>query len=133
MIDRLRESRIWQIVFIGALIVVLPLVIDINNRLNTIYQMKQEKSRLNQELLQLQAENETLQAQLEFVQSPEYTELWARTQARMILPGQVAVIPLADKNPATKSPTIAGGWNRTPTDLSPTKAWRDLFFGIDNQ
>ncbi len=129
MIERLRESHTWQLVFIGALIVIMPLMVDINNRLYVIRQMKQEKSRLEQELEQLEAKNQALQAQLEFVQSAAYTEFWARTQARMALPGEVAVVPISDGQSVDGSTHLAddGAWQTGA--LSPAQAWYDLFFG----
>ena len=129
MIERLRESRSWQLVFVGALIIILPLIVDINNRLDIIRQMKQEESQLNQELQRLQAENQALQTQLEFVQSPKYTELWARTQARMTLPGEVAIVPLMDGKPVDVSTHTTEDEVWASPRLSPTQAWHDLFFG----
>jgi cell division protein FtsB len=55
-------------------------------------QMRAEERRLEQGVAALQLRNDDLCAELEFVQSPEYVEYWARVEANMARPGEVVVV-----------------------------------------
>ncbi len=55
-----------------------------------------------------QARHDELVAQLEYVRSDEYVERWARGEARLARPGEVAVVVLEDEE-------LAGGVQPTPT------------------
>jgi cell division protein FtsB len=66
-------------------------------------QMRIEESHLEDIVAAEQARHEELAAQLEYAQSDEYVEQWARAEARMAQPGEVVVIVLRD-------------WDEEPTD-----------------
>ena len=59
-------------------------------------QMRVEERRLEQLVAAEQARHVELLAQSEYVGSDEYVEQWARADARMARPGEVAVVVLAD-------------------------------------
>jgi cell division protein FtsB len=61
-------------------------------------QMRVEQSHLEELVAAEQARNEELAAQLEYVQSDEYVERWARVEAKMARAGEVAVIVLTDRD-----------------------------------
>lgn len=101
MIEKLSESRGWQILFIVVLVLVVPLTVDINNRISVIRGMHHREVQLQHELTAAQKEHAVLESQLEFVNSDTYLEWWARVEARMTRPGEVAFIPLiSDANPS---------------------------------
>ncbi len=129
MIQKLRESRSWQLLLIAALILLMPLIVDINGRISVIRRMHQEKSRLQQELIKVQTEQETLQAQLEFVASDAYLEQWARVDARMTKPGEIAIIPLTAGPPEQAAPALENPLFPAASDPSIPEQWRRLFFG----
>ncbi len=132
MIKKLRESRSWQLLLITALILLMPLIADVNGRISVIRRMRQEESRLEQELTQTQTEQEALQERLEFVTGDTYLEQWARVDARMTKPGQVTVIPLAADPLAQSAPAQAVNlFPATPPSPSIPEQWRRLFFGDD--
>ena len=127
MIEKLRDSRGWQLLVITSLILVVPLMADINGRIGVLRRMHQQQTLLNQELARARAEQETLEKQLQFVTGDEYLEQWARIEARMTRPGEVAIIPLYQEQ--TQPETSASGAS-SPTDasLSTSQQWHRLFF-----
>ena len=128
VIEKLRESKSWQFLLIAALILILPLMVDITGRIGIIQRMHEEKIRLEQEIATKEAEHQALQEQLDFVASDTYLEQWARVDARMSLPGEVAAIPLHDekveKMPLTKQDRPAPGADAD----SISQQWHQLFF-----
>ena len=128
MIEKLRESKSWQFLLIAALILILPLMVDITGRIGIIQRMHEEKVRLGQEITEKEAEHQALQERLDFVAGDTYLEQWARVDARMSLPGEVAAIPLHDagveETSATQQDSLAPGDDAD----SISQQWHQLFF-----
>jgi cell division protein FtsB len=61
-------------------------------------QMRIEEKRLEQLVAAEQARHDELVAQSEYVGSDEYVEHWARAEAKMSRPGEVAVVVLTDSS-----------------------------------
>ncbi len=59
-------------------------------------QMRAEEIRLEQAVAAKQAHHDELVVQLEYVRSDECVEQWAREDAKMARPGEVAVVALDD-------------------------------------
>jgi cell division protein FtsB len=59
-------------------------------------QMRIEERRLEQMVAAERARHDELVAQLEYVRSDEYVEHWARAEAKMARPGEVAVVVPTD-------------------------------------
>jgi cell division protein FtsB len=59
-------------------------------------QMQKEESQLEQEVKGEQDHHDALTAQLDYVQSDEYVEHWARTEARMAKIGEIVVVMITD-------------------------------------
>jgi len=127
VIEKLRESRGWQFLLIAALILVVPLIADVNRRMGDIRRMHQKEAELEQELTAVQAEQEALQEELEYVNSDAYVEEWARVEARMTLTDEVAIVPVITEPPqqteSAESPSPPGD-----TSSSIPKEWHSLFF-----
>jgi cell division protein FtsB len=128
VIEKLYDSRGWQLLLIAALILVVPLTVDINRRMGVIRRMRQEEALFIQELANVQQEHEALQAELEFVRSDGYLEQWARVEARMTLPGEVAVIPLLAESSDPLAPESEN--SPPPNDAARPidEQWHRLFF-----
>jgi cell division protein FtsB len=127
VIEKLRDSRGWQLLVITSLILVVPLMADINGRIGVLRRMHQQQALLNQELAEARAEREALEKQLQFVTSDAYLEQWARVEARMARPGEVAIIPLYQGQ--TQPETSASGASPSPdAALSTSQQWHRLFF-----
>jgi hypothetical protein len=93
--------------------------IAFNARLATVRQMRQDEARSSQEVVAEQARQADLKLLRSYVASDAYVEHWARVEARMTKPGEVAVIPVAPASaqlnatpsvPASAPPTIADEW-----------------------
>ena len=128
MIEKLRESRGWQLFIITALILIVPLMADINGRLGIMRRMRLEEVRLSQELSEEKAEHQALEAQLEWVGQEAYLEQWARVNAKMSLPGEVAIIPFSPHQVEQAASALES--NPSPEDTSPaiSEQWLHLFF-----
>jgi cell division protein FtsB len=59
-------------------------------------QMQQEEAQLEQEVKAEQDHHGDLTSKLEYVQSDEYVEYWARTEARMAKIGEIVVVMITD-------------------------------------
>lgn len=130
MIDKLRESPGRQVLLVIALITLMPLAIDINERLSTMRRMRKEEAQASQLLATAQAEQKTLQAQLDYVSSDAYLEQWARVEARMVQSGQVGIVPVwVDLTPG-QDDVIQAESTSPPVDApaSIPEQWRRLFF-----
>ena len=128
MIEKLRDSRGWQLLIITTLVLIVPVMADINGRIGVIRRMRREEARLSQELAEARAEHEALEAQLRSVATEAYLEQWARVEARLTLPGEVAIIPLFPER--TGAETSAFDDNPSTADAPPSvpEQWRRLFF-----
>jgi cell division protein FtsB len=129
VIERLRESKNWQFLLIAALILVVPLIVDINERVSDIRRKRQELTRLDTELAEVKAEHEALLEELEFVNGDAYLEQWARTDARMTKPGEVVIIPLPTDSAGQTDAELENASSRTDGELSIPEQWHRLFFG----
>lgn len=70
-------------------------------------QMQQEEAQLEQEVQGEQDHFDDLTVQLEYVQSDEHVEYWARTEARMARIGEIVVVMITDADephPPTAEP-----------------------------
>jgi cell division protein FtsB len=130
MINRLRNSRGWQIALVTSVVLFAILVSDVSGRMSILRRMHQEKARLSQELALARTEHESLRADLRSVQSDRYLDEWARVEARLTRPGEVAIIPvMADQ---IQLPQF--GLEPTPDEeenpVSNPDQWRRLFFEV---
>jgi len=100
-------------------LMLVPVAIAFNARLATIRQMRQDEARLSQDVAAEQARQADLKLLQSYVASDAYVEHWARVEARMAKPGEVAVIPVAPASaqlnaapsaPASAPPTIVDEW-----------------------
>jgi cell division protein FtsB len=90
------HTVLWQrLAPVLIVLVLVPVAIAFNARLATVRQMRQDESRLSQEVAAEQARQADLKLLQSYVASDAYVEHWARVEARMTKPGEVAVIPVA--------------------------------------
>jgi cell division protein FtsB len=120
------------IALIIALAIVGGLAWAFGQQLTLARQMQAEEARLVQAVATEQASNDALAAQLEYTKSDEYVEHWARAEAKMARPGEVAVVPLVD---ATAEP--AADAQPTPAPEPAARSfWAELWelvFGSPEQ
>lgn len=125
---RFRNNFIAGIAFAAIMLLAAGLLWGFGRQLMVAYQMRLEEARLEQKVAAEQARYAELIHQQERVQSDEYIEQWARTEAAMTKPGEVLVVPSAELNaeppihttPApTQSPDMRPFWI----------IWLELLFG----
>jgi len=128
MIKKLRNSRGWQLALVTTVVLFAVLVSDVSGRMSILRRMHQEKGRLSQELAQARDERDSLRVALRSVKSDAYLDEWARVEARLTQPGEVAIIPMAADQIQLpqfgEKPTSSEEQKSTPTP----DQWRRLFF-----
>jgi hypothetical protein len=80
---------------IGAILLSLPLLINIVGRMEAEARMSAEVTRVTQKLAQDEAKLNGLKNALDYAKSDAYTERWARVSARWSRDGEVVVVPPA--------------------------------------
>ena len=115
------SKRFW----LAALAVLaLPLLAEFNSRLVVTRQLFEEEARLAHEIEVEQARAAFLQSYAQYARSDAYVEWWARVRARMVKPGEVAVVP---QSPAARTDAIAAvATDRLPRDTA--IEWWAVFF-----
>jgi len=116
-------SRLWIGIAIVAVILVLG---DLNRRMADALRLERESAVAQTVVASLESENARLRTQIAAATSGALVEEWARREAKMILPGEHLVIPVAPQGgtpQATPSPT--------PRPLLPSRwdVWWELLFG----
>ena len=108
-----------------VVLMVILLAFSFNSRLSTIRQLREEEARLKQTATAEKARQAELGLYRDYVASDSYVEHWARVEARMIKPGEVAVVPVAAQSvrltPAAPTPA------RLPATV--LEEWWLAFFG----
>ena len=93
-------------------------------------QLRADETRMEQAVAVKQAHYDELTDLLAYVESDEYVERWARVEAKMIKPGEVAVVPLVvtiESPPDGPEPALEPAPKPKPFW---TQAW-EFIFGSD--
>ena len=105
-LPEINRSRVATLVVIVAVIATVGIIVwGFAKQLALARQMRDEENRLAQAVATERARYEELVAQLEYVQSDEYVEEWARTEARMAKAGEVIIVLVdeAEEEPAAET------------------------------
>jgi cell division protein FtsB len=120
---RLADKRIlWA----GALVVLILLMMDFNNRLGEMLRLNQERQEVGVQVTQLVATQEYLKTQIAYATSAVAVQGWAREEGRMIQPGDIPIVPVAPPGSVTATPEVV-----VPTvePVQNWQIWEALFFG----
>jgi cell division protein FtsB len=101
------NQRLATIVAGVAILIIVGIIAwGFSQQLMLARQMQQEETQLEQEVKGEKDHYDDLNARLEYVQSDDYVEYWARTEARMAKLGEVVVLMItdADTEPAADTP-----------------------------
>ena len=128
MMDKLRESRSWQLLFMTTLILLVALMADVSGRLSVLYRVNQKEAHLTLQRDEALVEQDMLAAQLEYVNGDAYLEKWARGEARLSRPGDVAVIPLLEGKTRKRFTALDDVPSLGGTPSSVSEQWRRFFF-----
>ncbi len=119
--------------FIAIVVITISffLVVDFARRTASIYRIKSEAIRLEEEVAAVRAQRQDLQGRLNYVQSDAYVEEIARTQLKWARPGETAVMVLATPQ-ATPTPPLDEDYvvADMPVPEEPWQAWWIRFFDI---
>ena len=86
---------------VAAIAIVGSIAWGFARQLALAHQMRTEERRLEQAVATEQARHDELVTQIEYVQSDEYVEHWARGEAKMSKPGEVPVVVVTDSGQAS--------------------------------
>ena len=125
------QFPLTQFIAIVVITISFFLVVDFARRTATIYRIKSEAARLEEEVAETRARSEALEARLRYVQSDAYVEEIARTQLKWAQPGETVVVVMATPQAV---PTPPPGRQYVVTDgpppETPWQAWWLLFLEI---
>ena len=117
--------------FIAIIVITISvfLVVDFARRTATIYRIKSEAARLEQEVAAARAQSESLEVRLRYVQSDAYVEEIARSQLKWAQPGETVVVVMATPQALpTPSPGRQYATTGGPPPEQPWQAWWLKFF-----
>ena len=125
------QFPLTQFIAIVVITISFFLVVDFARRTATIYRIKSEATRLEEEVAAARAHSEALEARLRYVQSDAYVEEIARSQLKWAQPGETVVVVMATPQAVpTSSPGRQYAVTDGPPAEQPWQAWWLLFFQI---
>lgn len=122
----------------GAVVLVAVLVVGavgwaFVEQLTLAQELRAETRKLEGMVATREAERDQLVATLEYVQTDEYVEKWAREELKMARPGEVVVIPLVRSGAESAEATPETGADDSGLDLPDSRpfwvVWWDALFG----
>ena len=120
-----------QVMFAAILSIGLILAINFSSRITDGQPLQEAYNRVRAEIEALRSEQEALTAERDYVRSDAYVQQWARDDGKMILPGEVLVIPVPSGSSLepTPAPQVSIEDVRTTPDEPDTwLLWWSLFF-----
>lgn len=122
-----------QVLFAVILSVGLMLALNFSSRIQADRELQRIHTQVVQEIDFLERQQIALIDELNYVKSDAYVETWARDEGKMVLEGEVLVLPQASNNqlelPATPIPFAA--FETTPPEPENWELWWSLFFDSD--
>jgi hypothetical protein len=123
-------KMVWEarkkIIGIGAVVLLMLLMMNLNSRLNEYFRLTSERDRVGTQVSDLRATKVALQTQAAYATSDEAVEEWARSEAHLALPGDQVIVPLTPAG-QTAAPSVEA--TPTPLAVQNWEVWWALFFG----
>ena len=118
-----------QIVFGSILAISLLLAINFSGRIAAGRRIDSEREKLERTITALQVQATALQSELNFVNSDDFINQWARKEGKMVKGQEVLVVPVPGPSTPQPSPTpfVAAAEAQKP-DAETWKLWWQLFF-----
>ena len=127
-----------QLMFTVALAMGMLLAFQFAKRIADSRPLHKEYEQTRAEVTKLEIERSELRDELAFIQSDDFVEIWARTEARMLLPGDIFVFTISPETEAiTESPQESETTRNERIKSVPRvineassnwQLWRQLFF-----
>jgi|YelNatPaOPRAMG01_1025707.scaffolds.fasta_scaffold24135_2 cell division protein FtsB len=115
-----------RIALIGAVVVLVLLMMDFNNRMGNYLRLREQEQTVGTQIGELMATEQALKTQIAYATSDVAVEQWAREQGRLIQPGDVPIVPLSPPGSTSPTPAVLAP---TPQPVSNWQVWQALFFG----
>lgn len=120
-----------QVMFAAILSIGLILAINFSSRIAAGQPLQAAYTRVGDEIEQLKTQQAQLTAQRDYVLSDAYVAQWARADGKMILPGEVLIVPVPSGAVAevTPEPLASSEQVRAQNDQpQPWTLWWQIFF-----
>jgi cell division protein FtsB len=115
-----------KIGFIVAAVVLFFLVMDLNNRLNELSRLTEQRDKAQQVVDDLQKTLDVLNTQIAYATSEGAVEEWAYKEGHMVRSGENLIIPIQPSG-ATQVPLVVP--TTTPQPVTNWDIWKALFLG----
>lgn len=120
-----------QVMFAAILAIGMVLGINFSSRIASSQPLRAYYSSLETEIASLQREQQALIEERDFAQSEAYVEQWARSEGKMVRPGEVLVIPRPvgpQAQPTAPPPPALADLETTAPEPEPWELWWSLLF-----
>jgi cell division protein FtsB len=122
-----------QVTFAAILAIGLILAINFSSRLASARPLNEYYQGVQDEIEALRQEQATLIAERDFAQSDAFIQQWARSEGKMVRPGEILIVPLAlGSTPVpTIIPEVFVEQETTRPEPENWELWWSLFFDSD--
>jgi cell division protein FtsB len=117
---------IRRAVLIGAIILLVALMMDFNNRLSELLHLNEQKDKVIVKVTSLAITARALDTQIAYATSEAAVGEWARQEGHMAKPGDIPIVPLA---PAGYTPQPTPTQMMVATQVSNWEVWWAVIFG----
>src|SRR5262245_15537071 len=125
--DRKRTGQLSGIQIMFAAILAIGLVLGLNftNLVSTGQPLQQLYNQVTDEIARLQQEQGDLIRERDYVRSDAFVESWARSEGKMVKPGEILVIPVPASGlaEATPEPTLSIPIDTSPDQIENWQLW----------
>jgi cell division protein FtsB len=115
-----------RLLVLAALVILVLLMMNFSNRLGDLLRLNTEKKQLQSTVDVLASTEQSLETQIAYATSEVAIIEKARSEERMIQPGDIPVVPIAPPG-STPIPTLQPV--SSPTEIQNWQRWYALFFG----
>ncbi|MCY4246993.1 MAG: hypothetical protein OXE95_05370 [Chloroflexi bacterium] len=119
-----------QVLFSVTLALGLVLILNFSSRISLDRDLGRIHAQFEMEIADLQSEQQRLLAQLDYVKSDAYVEIWARDEGKMIREGEVLIMPkgIVSDIDAQSATTSLVDFETTAPKPENWELWWALFF-----
>jgi len=119
-----------QVMFAAILAIGLLLAINFSSRIAAGQPLQDTYDRVQSEIDQLKQVQGALITERDYVRSDAFVEQWARSEGKMIRPGEVLVVPVPAGPGIIETPVAENQVpvQTTPPEPDPWTLWWSLFF-----
>ncbi len=117
---------VTQFLALIAATIALSLVVEYGRKLAPYHRLQLEEAQLDQAIAYEEARRDYLLWLKEYVQTAKYVDDWARTEWKMVRPGEVGVVPVFPEAPVVSETRSQEESQRS--EESHWREWWELFF-----